>query len=46
MLLNDLTEHDTAVIIVFFAELFEVERDPGIGVHGIKFLRCLGEDRL
>ena len=29
MLLNDLTKHDTAVIIVFFAILFEVERDRG-----------------
>ena len=27
MLLNDSTKHNTAVIIVFFAELFDVKRD-------------------
>ena len=41
-ILNDSTKHDTAVIIVFFAELFEL----AIGVHGIKLLRVLGENSL
>ena len=29
MLLKKLTKHDIAVIMVFFAELFEVKRDRG-----------------
>ena len=37
------TKHDTAVITVFFIELFEVKRK---GIHGINFLLVLGENRL
>ena len=35
----DSTKHDTAVIIVSFTE-------NAIEIHGIKFLRCLPENRL
>ena len=43
MFLFESTKHDTAVITVFFIELFEVKRK---GIHGINFLLVLGENRL